>query len=127
KKMPVMGFDVATSRIHALQAGQDTTRHATTQELLALQVSDVPTLISKQSGLLLTHDPQLLSAAQIFIITVPTPTDLNNHLDMTNIQEACKLVGGVLPKSGLVIVESTVYPGVTETIIIPSLEKTSGL
>jgi UDP-N-acetyl-D-galactosamine dehydrogenase len=72
-------------------------------------------------------DPQDLQAAQIYIVTVPTPVDRANRPDMTPLIKASETVGKVLKAGDIVIYESTVYPGATEEVCVPVLEKFSGL
>ena len=68
-----------------------------------------------------------IAEANIYIITVPTPVDKNNHPDLTPLYRASETVGKVLSKGDIVIYESTVYPGATEDECIPIIEKCSGL
>jgi UDP-N-acetyl-D-galactosamine dehydrogenase len=74
-----------------------------------------------------SSDSQELKSAQIFIVTVPTPVDTANRPDMTPLVKASETVGKVLKKGDIVIYESTVYPGATEEVCVPVLEKFSGL
>lgn len=115
KKRSVIGFDINTNRISELQSGQDNTLECSTEELRAA------TLLRYSS----TH--QDLKQAQIFIVTVPTPVDQANRPDMTPLIKASETVGKVLKAGDVVIYESTVYPGATEEICVPILEKFSGL
>jgi len=73
-----------------------------------------------------SHDITDLREASIFIVTVPTPVDQANRPDMTPLMRASEMVGGVLKDGDIVIYESTVYPGATEEICVPILEKLSG-
>ena len=112
---PVIGFDINQARIAALQAGEDATKEVSSEAL------------SAATHLTLTDDISDLQAASIFIVTVPTPVDASNHPDMTPLVKASQTVGQVLKKGDIVIYESTVYPGATEEVCVPELEKASGL
>jgi UDP-N-acetyl-D-galactosamine dehydrogenase len=115
KKRKVIGFDINPQRIAQLQAGQDNTCECSAQEL------------QQASHLRYSHQPKELEAAQIFIVTVPTPVDAANRPDMTPLVKASETVGRVLKVGDIVIYESTVYPGATEEVCVPVLEKFSGL
>jgi UDP-N-acetyl-D-galactosamine dehydrogenase len=115
KKRNVIGFDINPQRIAQLQAGQDHTRECSAQEL------------QQAAHLRYSHQPKQLEAAQIFIVTVPTPVDQANRPDMTPLVKASETVGRVLKVGDIVIYESTVYPGATEEVCVPVLEKFSGL
>jgi UDP-N-acetyl-D-glucosamine/UDP-N-acetyl-D-galactosamine dehydrogenase len=115
KQRPVVGFDINPQRIAQLQAGHDQTRECSTQEL------------QQANHLRYSHNPKELEAAQIFIVTVPTPVDAANRPDVTPLVKASETVGRVLKVGDIVIYESTVYPGATEEVCVPVLEKFSGL
>jgi UDP-N-acetyl-D-galactosamine dehydrogenase len=115
KQRPVLGFDVNVARIAELQSGQDSTLEVSAEELRAA------------SQLTFSRDAQDLKACQIFIVTVPTPVDQANRPDMGPLVRASETVGTALGKGAVVIYESTVYPGATEEVCIPVLEKFSGL
>jgi len=115
KKYPVLGFDINKERINELKAGKDNTLEVTAEEL-------------KEAELLsYTDDPQKISEASVFIVTVPTPVDKHKKPDLTPLLKASETVGKVLKKGDIVIYESTVYPGCTEDECVPVLEKMSGL
>ncbi len=116
EKMPVVGFDINQERINELDAGHDRTLEI--EDLLLLQV---------KGNLQYTTDIQGTKDCNIYIITVPTPIDSANRPDLTPLVKSSQTVGNVLKKGDIVIYESTVYPGVTEDICIPELEKISGL
>lgn len=116
KKYPVVGFDINTSRIEELHHGIDRTL-----ELSAEQLSEV------RDTLLCTAKLDDIADCTIYIVTVPTPIDRNNRPDLTPLVKSSQSVGKVLKKGDIVIYESTVYPGVTEDVCVPELEKTSGL
>ncbi len=72
-------------------------------------------------------NPDDLKDYNVYVITVPTPVDKNNRPDLTALENTCQLVGKVLSENGIVIYESTVFPGATEEVCVPILEKFSGL
>ena len=118
KKYPVVGFDINSVRIHQLRQGKDFT----------LEVADETLSSVISSGkLLATYQPEDLATCNVYIVTVPTPTDKHNRPILTPLLRASETVGKVLSVGDLVIYESTVYPGVTEEECIPVLEKVSGL
>jgi len=115
KKRPVIGFDINQKRIDELKAGKDGTLETTNEELHDAKL------------LSYTTNPDDLRDANCFIITVPTPIDEHKHPDLTPLIKASETVGKVLKEGGIVIYESTVYPGATEEDCVPVLEKYSGL
>jgi UDP-N-acetyl-D-galactosamine dehydrogenase len=120
-KYKVVGFDINEHRVGALNEGDDHTLEIDKGDLLRV-LKD-----SESSGLHVTSAQSDLKSAQIFIVTVPTPTDKYNQPVLTPLVKASESVGRVLKKGDIVIYESTVYPGVTEDICVPILEATSGL
>jgi UDP-N-acetyl-D-galactosamine dehydrogenase len=114
-RRPVIGFDIRHRRIEELRAGADSTREVDAQE------------IARASQLSLTDVPDDLRACGIFIVTVPTPIDRANRPDFTPLLRATETVGAAMGKGAVVIYESTVYPGATEEVCVPMLEKHSGL
>ena len=120
-KYKVIGFDINSKRVTELQNGHDTT----------LEISDTELKkslgLNTGIGLKLTNDPILMEEANVYIITVPTPTNKYNQPVLTPLQKASETVGKFLKKEDVVIIESTVYPGVTEEICIPIMEQISGL
>ena len=115
KQRAVVGFDINTKRIAELQSGQDHTLEASPEEL------------AQAKHLRFSSNPAELKACQIFIVTVPTPVDQANRPDLTPLVKASETVGKVLKVGDVVIYESTVYPGATEEVCVPVLEKFSGL
>ena len=111
----VLGFDVKAARIAELQRGEDHTLEASPAEL------------QETSQLQFTSDPHQLKSCQVFIVTVPTPVDHANRPDMTPLIKASESVGQALKVGDVVIYESTVYPGATEEVCVPVLEKFSGM
>ena len=115
KIRPVLGFDTNGSRIAELLGGKDSTLEVTAQELLA----------AKQ--LAFTSDSIRLEGCGFYIITVPTPIDSANRPDLTSLIKASETVGKVMKAGAIVVYESTVYPGCTNEVCVPILERESGL
>lgn len=115
KHRATLGFDINQARIHELQSGQDHTLECSPEEL------------HSATHLRYSANAADLQAAQIYIVTVPTPVDQANRPDMTPLVKASETVGKVLKAGDIVIYESTVYPGATEEVCVPVLEKFSGL
>lgn len=115
KHRPVIGFDINQTRVAELQGGQDHTLECSPEQLKAAQH--------------LRFSSQLddLRDCGIFIVTVPTPVDDAHRPDLTPLVKASQTVGSVLKKGDVVIYESTVFPGATEEVCVPELEKASGL
>lgn len=114
KVRPTLGFDINQQRIDELRSGKDHTLECSPEQLK----------VASQ----LCYSSQLddLKSCQIFIVTVPTPVDQANRPDLTPLVNASQTVGQVLKKGDIVIYESTVYPGATEEVCVPVLEKISG-
>jgi UDP-N-acetyl-D-galactosamine dehydrogenase len=115
KKYKVIGFDINESRIQDLVNFNDKTREVTNDQLKAIA-----------DKIVFTSDIDILKRANVYIVTVPTPIDDNNLPDMTPLIKASQMISQVLKKDDIVIYESTVYPGATEEVCVPELEK-SGL
>ena len=115
KKFPTIGFDINVSRIADLKLGKDKTF-----EVSALDLSEAEYLS-------FTVDVEDLDKCNIYIVTVPTPIDGNKRPDLSPVISASDLVAKYLKKGDVVIYESTVYPGATEEVCVPILEKGSGL
>ncbi|WP_396623297.1 Vi polysaccharide biosynthesis UDP-N-acetylglucosamine C-6 dehydrogenase TviB [Marinobacter sp. W-8] len=115
EKREVIGFDINTKRIAELKDGVDFTREVSSEELA----------ISKY--LSFTDSLDDIADCQIYIVTVPTPIDEYKSPDLTPLIKASESVGKVLKKGDIVIYESTVFPGATEEVCVPVLEKMSGL
>lgn len=115
KKYPTVGFDISQKRIDELSNGQDSTLEVSPDNL-------------KQANLLqYSSNLETLKHSNFFIVTVPTPIDDVNRPDLVPLQKASETIGKVLKKGDVVVYESTVYPGATEEVCIPVLEKVSGL
>ena len=127
KKYPTVGFDITTKRIKELKNAIDTTLEVDTEVLSSVLAPNLIALQKRSFGFLPSLDRMDISDANVYIITVPTPTDKNNRPVLTPLLKASETVGNVLKKGDIVIYESTVYPGVTEDECVPVLEKTSGL
>lgn len=117
EKYEVVGFDINKPRVDELNSGFDRT-----QELTSEQVKE-----SLKNGMKFTLNIEDIKESNIYIVTVPTPIDDNNEPDLTPIVKSTETVGKILKKDDIVIYESTVYPGVTEEVCVPILEKESGL
>ena len=115
KRRPVIGFDINPKRVAELKSGEDHTLECSRSELKAA------------AQLRYSADLEELKQAQVYIVTVPTPVDQANRPDMTPLVKASETVGKVLKKGDVVIYESTVYPGATEEVCVPVLERVSGL
>lgn len=115
KVRPVLGFDINEARIAELLSGKDGTLEVAPEDLEAARY------------LKYSSDMAKLSECGVFIVTVPTPIDAANRPDLTPIVKASETVGCVLKTGDIVIYESTVYPGCTEEVCVPILEKHSGL
>lgn len=111
----VIGFDVNQARIDALKQGYDSTLETDVAE------------IASATGLTFTSDKAQLRGCGVFIVTVPTPVDKANRPDLTPLMMASKTVGEALSPGGVVIFESTVYPGCTVEVCAPLIAKASGL
>lgn len=129
KKFPVIGFDINQNRVNELNSGHDSTLEVLDENLQSVLVSSPPLVKadSKRVGMYLTTHPSEIANCNIFIITVPTPTDKNNRPVLSPLIKASETVGKVLKKNDIVIYESTVYPGATEDDCVPILEKISDL
>jgi len=122
-KYPVIGFDINQQRVSELKKGIDSTLEIENDLLQNVLVKT----ISNENGLYCTANSKHIEECNYYIITVPTPVDKNNKPDLTPLIKSSETVGKVLKKGAIVIYESTVYPGATEEVCIPILEKFSGL
>ena len=114
RRFSVIGLDRDATRVKQLKEGFDRT-------------GEIDREVLKQSSLKVTADAADLTGRDIYIIAVPTPVDEDNRPDLGALLSACREVGGVMAEGAVVVVESTVYPGVTEDICAPELEAASGL
>jgi UDP-N-acetyl-D-galactosamine dehydrogenase len=123
KKYRVVGFDINEKRISELKSGVDKTLEVEDDHLTSVLTSDS----EAQTGLFISSNLEDIKDSNIYIVTVPTPTDELKRPVFTPLVKASESVGKVLKKDDIVIYESTVYPGVTEDICVPILEQQSGL
>ncbi|MDO5680843.1 MAG: Vi polysaccharide biosynthesis UDP-N-acetylglucosamine C-6 dehydrogenase TviB [Pelistega sp.] len=115
KKRELLGFDINQKRVKELQSGVDHTLEVDADEL------------QEAKGLRYSADAQDLAACNTYIVTVPTPIDEFKQPDLTPLVKASETLGKALKQGDIVIYESTVYPGATEEVCVPVLEKVSGL
>ena len=115
KKNKVLGFDLDKRRISELSEGKDRNN-----EVINFKTK-------KKNNIEFTHLENKLYDCNIFIITVPTPVNNNNSPDLKLVKKACNIVGKYIKKNSIFILESTVFPGCTEKICIPILERISKL
>ena len=122
-KYKVIGFDINIERIDELNLGHDRTLEV--EDGLLNSVLDTDN--GKSVGLHVCANKEAIKKCNIFIVTVPTPTDRHNRPVLTPMIKSSEIIGSVLKKGDIVIYESTVYPGVTEDEMVPILEKVSGM
>jgi UDP-N-acetyl-D-galactosamine dehydrogenase len=115
RHFPVLGFDIDRERVAELSRGIDRTREVTEEEF------------AHATRLTYSAEIESLADANFYIVTVPTPVDEAKRPDLTSLVSASSLVGSVLGRGDVVVYESTVYPGATEEVCVPELEKASGL
>ncbi len=115
KVRPVIGYDLCETRIEELRSRTDRTREVERKDLVAARQLTFSTHLND------------LKACDVFIVTVPTPIDQSNRPDLTFLQRASETVGKVIRPGGVVIFESTVYPGCTRNDCVPIIERESGL
>ena len=109
----VIAYDISVVRITELKNNVDVTEEISTNELAT-------------SELFFTNNTEDIAGADYLIITVPTPVDSQNRPNLSHVLSACQIIGQGLKKGAIVVLESTVYPGVTENICGPELETVSG-
>lgn len=114
RHFPVTGFDISEEKINSLKSFKDPSNEVAETDL-------------KKSKIRLSADSKDISDANVYIVTVPTPVDSNKRPNLNPIINASELIGKHLQEDNLVIYESTVFPGATEEICVPVLEKVSGL
>ena len=114
KHFDVIGFDQNSEKIEIYKSGKDPIREVGDAAILA-------------SNAIFTDDPSMLNEAKFFIVAVPTPINLDKTPNLSPVESASRTVGQHLSKGSIVVYESTVYPGVTEEVCIPILEKESGI
>ena len=115
KKYRTLGFDLSESKVAAYREGVDPTGEVTTEDLRAA------------TGLEFGTDPSVLAQADFVVVAVPTPVDQAHQPDFTPLVKSSESVGRNLRKGAIVVFESTVYPGATEEVCIPIIERESGM
>lgn len=115
KKRETLGFEINQSRVDELKSGEDSTLECSPEEL------------KEATHLSYTTDTEQLKNCNVFIVTVPTPINEHKQPDLTPLEKASEMLGGVINQGDIVIYESTVYPGCSEEVCVPILEKVSGL
>ena len=115
RKYPTVGFDINQRRITELQSGNDHTLEVSSEEL------------AQASHLTYSASIKDIADCTVYIVTVPTPINEHKQPDLTPLEKASDLLGKVVKSGDIVIYESTVYPGATEEVCVPILEKVSGL
>ena len=115
KKFSTVGFDINRKRVDELRSGNDFTLEVNSEDL------------GRATHLIYTTEIEGIKDCNFYIVTVPTPIDDNNAPDLKPLESASKSVGKVIKKGDIVVYESTVYPGATEEVCIPIIEKESGL
>jgi UDP-N-acetyl-D-galactosamine dehydrogenase len=123
KQFLVVGFDINKQRINELNSGLDKTLEVDNANLKSVLTTD----LNANKGLYITDNAEALATTNVYIITVPTPTDALNKPVFTPLIKASEAVGRAMSKNDIVIYESTVYPGATEDICVPILAEVSGL
>lgn len=114
KGIDVIGFDLNEKKIELYKSGIDPTKEVGDERI-------------KNTSMVFTSEPEMLREAKFHIVAVPTPVNLDHTPDLTPVIGASEIVGRYLTKGSVVVYESTVYPGVTEDVCVPILEKFSGL
>jgi len=115
KRYFAIGLDLKAERIAELKVGQDSTCEVSQEEL------------KQAKHLNYTSNPDELAQCNLYIVTVPTPLDSHKHPDLTLLEKASKTIGALLSHGNIVVYESTVYPGATEEVCVPILERESNL
>lgn len=115
KKFDTLGFDIKTDRVNELRSGQDSTLECSAEELL------------EATRLSYTDSLDGIKQCNFYIVTVPTPITEENTPDLTPLEKASEALGNIIKQGDIVVFESTVYPGATEEVCLPIIEKLSGL
>lgn len=117
KAFEVRGYDISSTRVARIRDGNDSTRELTPDELGE----------AFHRGFDCSDAPEILEGCSFYVVAVPTPVDTAHNPDLTCLMEASRKVGALIRKGDAVVFESTVYPGTTEDICIPEIERVSGL
>ena len=123
KGFPTIGFDISKKRLKDIKQG--TVQKEISSLLPNDRIARIKTIEEISKNLLISNDERVLQKAKIFVVAVPTPLKTNQIPNLTFLKNACKLISKFLKKDSLVIIESTIYPGATETFIKPILEKST--
>lgn len=115
KKFNCVGFDINSDRVNELKTGKDSTLEVEAE------------LLAEADKLSYSDQTDDIKGCNIFIVTVPTPIDKYRHPDLSPLEGASRMLGNILKKNDVVIFESTVYPGASEEVCVPIMEKFSGL
>jgi UDP-N-acetyl-D-galactosamine dehydrogenase len=115
RRMPTVGYDIDPGRIAELRGGRDRTREVSPAEFV------------ESDRLVFTDVLEDLRDSNVYVVAVPTPIDEHKRPDLSLLELACRFLAGILKRGDVVVFESTVYPGVTEDICVPALEKFSDL
>jgi UDP-N-acetyl-D-galactosamine dehydrogenase len=115
QRLDTVGFDINPRRVAELQSGRDGTRSADAGAFAAAR------------RVRFTSSPDEIAGRDVYIVTVPTPVDAARIPDFGPLLGACRAIGGVMKSGAVVVFESTVYPGATEEVCVPELERCSGL
>ncbi len=110
----VVGFDIDEEKLNLLKRGVNPLSETKEQKTLSTEIT-------------FTSDKSILSQVKIFVVCVPTPVDHDKNPDLGPVENACKIIASILKKDDLVVIESTINPGVCEEVVIPILENGSGL
>lgn len=114
RKYKVIGFDINSKRVELMQKNIDPSK-------------ELKSSAFDNTDILFTSNPEDLKKASFHVVAVPTPIDINNMPDLTPLEKASQTVGKIVKKGDYIVFESTVYPGATEEVCIPIIEKLSGL
>ena len=115
KKRETLGFEINPLRVDELQNGEDSTLECSPKELI------------EATHLSYTTETEQLKNCNVFIVTVPTPINEHKQPDLTPLEKASEVLGSVINQGDIIIYESTVYPGCSEEVCVPILEKVAGL
>ena len=115
KKRETLGFEINPLRVDELQNGEDSTLECSPKELI------------EATHLSYTTETEQLKNCNVFIVTVPTPINEHKQPDLTPLEKASEMLGSVINQGDIIIYESTVYPGCSEEVCVPILEKVAGL
>ena len=130
RRFQVVGFDINQQRVQELERGHDRTNELSREQLEAVVVSGpaaAKELRGGAGGLRFATDPEVLGAARLIIVTVPTPIDEHKNPDLTPLVKSSRMIGQHIKPQTTVVYESTVYPGCTEEQCLPLIEEASGL